>query len=223
MIYLFDENASKDILKIRGDNYKYLVKVLRHKEGDILSFRNENSINILYKYKIIDISSRDLTLELIDAKENEVVSKKELHIAWCVIDTKSIEKILPSLNEIGVSKISFIYCDRSQKNFKLDFKRFNRILKSSMQQCGRTKFMEFDIYKNINEFLIKFPQTKVLDFCNNILEDSLEFKTVLIGAEGGFSKEEKELLKSYDVFRLNTPMVLRSESAVMAIASKILL
>jgi len=92
-----------------------------------------------------------------------------------------------------------------------------------MQQCGRTKFMEFDIYKNINEFLIKFPQTKVLDFCNNILEDSLEFKTVLIGAEGGFSKEEKELLKSYDVFRLNTPMVLRSESAVMAIASKILL
>jgi len=38
LIYLFDENASKDILKIRGDNYKYLVKVLRHKEGDILSF-----------------------------------------------------------------------------------------------------------------------------------------------------------------------------------------
>ena len=33
----------------------------------------------------------------------------------------------------------------------------------------------------------------------------------------------KEFLSSQDVFRLNTPIVLRSESAVVALASKILL
>ena len=41
--------------------------------------------------------------------------------------------------------------------------------------------------------------------------------------EGDFSKVEKEFLKPLEVFRLDTPMVLRSESAVMAVASKVLL
>jgi len=140
-----------------------------------------------------------------------------------VIDIKSIEKVLASLSEIGVSKISFIYCDRSQKNFKLDFKRFERILEASMQQSGRTQFMEFDTYKNISSFVQEFPDTKVFDFSDTVLQGKSDFQRVLIGCEGGFSPVEKELLKSQDVFRLDTPMILRSESAVMAVASKILL
>ena len=222
MIYLFDDNASDNILNIRGENYKYLVKVLRHSVGDILYFRNENNIETLYKYEIISIKPRELELKLISKDLVVVKSKKSLHIAWCVIDPKSIEKVLPSLNEIGVSKISFIYCDRSQKNFKLDFKRFYRILKSSMQQCGRTEFMEFDTYKNIEEFILKYPDTKVLDFTDKILSDTTDFNRVLVGAEGGFSKTERKLLSSLDMFRLDTPMVLRSESACVAIASKVL-
>ena len=146
-----------------------------------------------------------------------------MHIGWCVIDGKSIEKVLPSLNEIGVDRISFIYCERSQKNFKLDFKRFERILESSMQQCGRSSYMKFDIFQNIKDFITKFPSAKVFDFCDTVLEDGSDFDTVLIGCEGGFSLQEKEFLKNQDVFRLDTPMVLRSESAVVAIASKILL
>ncbi|MEO1938944.1 MAG: 16S rRNA (uracil(1498)-N(3))-methyltransferase, partial [Sulfurimonas sp.] len=41
--------------------------------------------------------------------------------------------------------------------------------------------------------------------------------------EGGFAPSEKELLQKQEVFRLKTPMVLRSESAALAVASKILL
>jgi 16S rRNA (uracil1498-N3)-methyltransferase len=223
LIYIFDDNAAKEILTIKGELYKYLIKVRRHVVGDEISIRSKSDSKTLYTYKIENIESRSLELQLISSKVEEVYSKKELHIAWCVIDSKSIEKVLPSLNEIGVSKISFIYCDRSQKNFKLDFKRFERILEASMQQCGRTKMMEFDIYKNLSDFIKDYPDTKVFDFCENVLKEDAEFKRVLIGCEGGFSKKERELLKSQEVFRLATPMVLRSESAVMAVASKILL
>ena len=83
--------------------------------------------------------------------------------------------------------------------------------------------MEFDTFKNISDFLKEFPQTKVFDFADKTLDDYGEVNTILIGCEGGFSKLEKELLKEKDVFRLDTPMVLRSESAVMAVASKVLL
>jgi 16S rRNA (uracil1498-N3)-methyltransferase len=153
----------------------------------------------------------------------EINTKKDLHIGWCVIDPKSIEKVLPFLNEIGVKKISFIYCDRSQKNFKLDFKRFERILEASMQQCGRSSYMEFETFSRLDDFVSAYPEVKVFDFCDNVLQEGSSFKTVLIGCEGGFSKNEKEFLKKQEVFRLDTPMVLRSETAVVSVASKILL
>ena len=222
LIYILDDNASNDILRLKGELFKYLIKVRRHSVGDEIAFRNRDNIEILHNYKIVDADARDATLELISSKELKVESKKSLHLAWCVIDTKSIEKVLASLNEIGVAKISFIYCDRSQRNIKLDFKRFDRILEASMQQCGRTSYMEFDTYKNIQAFIQDYPDVKVFDFCENILDAEIDFSSVLVGCEGGFSQEERELLKNQDVFRLDTPMVLRSESAVMSIASKIL-
>lgn len=223
LIYIFDDEAGCQTLHIKGDLYKYLIKVRRHCEGDELFFRSREKLNILHKYKIINIQARGLILSLISSEIKEVISKKSLHIAWCIVDSKSIEKVLPSLCEIGVDKISFISSDRSQKNFKLDFKRFNRIIEASMQQNGRSSYLKFDMYNSIKDFVDKFPNTKVFDFSDKILQNSVDFKTVLIGCEGGFSDKEKKLLSSLEVFRLDTPMILRSESAVMAVASKILL
>ncbi len=223
LIYLFDDEAGCQTLHIKGDLYKYLIKVRRHDEGDELFFRSRENLQILHKYKIDHIQARGIELSLISSNKEEVKSGKPLHIAWCIIDSKSIEKILSSLCEIGVQKISFISSDRSQKNFKLDFKRFNRILEASMQQSGRSSYIEFDTYDSIKDFIYEFPATKVFDFCDKVLQNSADFKTVLIGCEGGFSDKERKLLSSLEVFRLNTPMVLRSESAVIAVASKILL
>ncbi len=223
MIYILDDEVGKDTLHVKGDLYKYLVKVRRHSEGDELSFRTRKDIKTLYRYKVKSVEPRSLELSLLSSDIKEVKSQKNLHVAWCVIDPKSIEKVLPSLCEIGVERISFISCDRSQRNFKLDFKRLERIMEASMQQSGRSSYIELDTYKNIKEFIEEFPDTKVFDFCDNILQESSDFETVLIGCEGGFSKDEKELLSSLEVFRLDTPMVLRSESAVVAVASKILL
>ncbi|MEA2099185.1 MAG: 16S rRNA (uracil(1498)-N(3))-methyltransferase [Campylobacterota bacterium] len=223
LIYIFLDESPKKTLTLKGELHKYLIKVRRHEVGDEIFFRDREKIGILYRYKISGIDARSLNIELISSEDKIVKGKKDLHIAWCMIDSKSIEKVLPSLSEIGVSRISFIACDRSQKNFKIDFKRYNRILEASMQQCGRSTYIEFDIFKNIQEFISEFPDTKVFDFTEKTLDDYGDIKTVLIGCEGGFSDSEREFLKTQDVFRLDTPMILRSESAVMAVASKIIL
>lgn len=223
LIYILEDDSGKETLHVKGELYKYLVKVRRHTVGDELFFRSRGDIKILHSYRVKNIEPREMELTLISSKTEEVKSTKSLQVAWCIIDSKSIEKVLPSLCEIGVEKISFISCERSQKNFKLDFKRFERIIEASMQQSGRSSYIEFDTYKNIKEFIAEFPQTKVFDFCDNTLKESSGFETVLIGCEGGFSKTERELLSSLEVFRLDTPMTLRSESAALAVASKILL
>ena len=223
MIYIFDERAGGELLEIKGETFKYLIKVRRHTVGDRLSFRSQERPQILHTYKLLSVEPRSATLALESSEEKVVKSEAELHIGWCIIDAKSVEKVLPSLCEMGVSKISFIACRRSQKNFKVDLKRYERIVEASMQQSGRSTFMEFALYKNLESFLQEHEDVKVFDFCDKILEDGKGFTTVLIGCEGGFSPEERELLAAQEVFRLKSPMVLRSESAVAAVAAKILL
>lgn len=223
LIYILDDDAGSETLHVRGDLHKYLIKVRRHKEGDELSFRARKSIEILHRYRVESVEPRSAELSLISSKVEEIKSEKNLHVGWCIVDANSIEKVLPSLCEVGVQKISFISCERSQKNFKLDFKRFERIMEASMQQCGRSTYIEFDTCKNIKEFIERYPETKVFDFCDETLSDYSTIETILVGCEGGFSPKERELLSSLDRFRLYTPMVLRSESAVLAISSKILL
>jgi len=221
--FIFDDDAGREQLTLKGASFKYIIKVRRHQVGDELGFRTTAESKTLYRYRVENIDGRSAQLSLMTQKVEEVKASKTLHIGWCVVDGKSVEKVLPLLNELGVSKITFIYCDRSQKNFKPDIKRYERILESSMQQCGRSEMMQFSEMKNIEAFVTENPQTVVFDFCDEVLEDGEGVDTVLIGSEGGFSENERELLSSQRMVRLNTPMILRSETAVTAIASKVLL
>jgi len=221
--FLFNEEAGKAQLTLKGEAFKYIVKVRRHKVDDILGFRQTEETEVLYQYKVVSIDGRHATLELLQSGTEEIKAAKTLHVGWCVVDSKSVEKVLPLLNELGVAKITFIYCDRSQKNFKADFRRYERILESSMQQCGRSAKMQFDEVADVESFITKYPETVVFDFCDEILGEGSKISTVLVGSEGGFSDAERSLLASQRMVRLNTPMILRSETAVTAIASKVLL
>ena len=92
-----------------------------------------------------------------------------------------------------------------------------------MQQCGRSEFMELEILRSLEEALRRYSDLIYFDFCDTVLQSAEGISTVLIGCEGGFSDDEKQLLQSQRGFRLDSPMILRSESAVCTIAGKILL
>jgi len=222
MQYLFNDEAGKAALRLKGEDYKYLFKVRRHNVDDILYFRQRDKSEVLFKYKVLALDGRSASLALLSHEVKHVKSDKNLHIAWCVIDPKSVEKVLPSLNEMGVSKITFIFCERSQKNHKVDLKRYARILETSSQQCGRSDAIQFDVEQDLQKFIEEHPQTVMLDFCDTVLACDNRVSTVLVGCEGGFSPQERAELKALKRFRLDTPMILRSESAVVAIASKVL-
>ncbi len=222
MQFIFDEKAGEKFLIVENETYKYLFKVRRHKLNENINFRNLIDKNI-YKYKIVDINKKEAKLELKESSENEVISNRHLEIAWCMIEPKIIEKNLPYLNEIGVSKISFIYCERSQKNFKLNFERLKNILINSNIQCGRTNLMEFEVFNSLKEFISKRDNLFILDFCDNKIEKNMDIKTILIGSEGGFSENEREKLNKFNKVGFDTNLILRSETAVVSIASKILI
>lgn len=222
MLYLYNPNASATQLTLEGDDHRYIFKVRRHKIDDTLYLRNLED-GLLHTYRISHLDKRSVILELQASKVLDVKAKDSLHIGWCVIDPKSVEKVLPSLNEMGVEKITFIYCKRSQNSFKLDFKRLEKILLNSSQQSGRSEMMQLETAEGLEDFLSKYPEAKMLNFSEKNFVSNTSFETIVIGCEGGFSEEEVALFKAEDIVGFDTPLVLKSESAACAVASQALL
>jgi 16S rRNA (uracil1498-N3)-methyltransferase len=218
MQFLYYPNPTTQIT-LTGDAHKYLFKVRRIKKNEKIKIRNLKD-DFLYIYEIIDINKKEALLKLVEKIHSPSKPHKFFHLAWCVIDPKNIEKTLPSLNEIGVSKISFIYCDYSQRNFKLKLERLTKILINSSQQCGRSDMIEIEILNSSKEFFEKYPNFAVLDFDGEKIECKNINKPILIGPEGGFSEDERKFFK--EKYRLEG-FILRSETAACAISSKILL
>ena len=222
MLYLYNTEAGISQLSLEGDDHRYIFKVRRHKVDDTLYLRNLRD-GLLHRYLITYIDKQSVHLLLQESSVLEVKAKHSLHIGWCVIDPKSVEKVLPSLNEMGVEKITFIYCKRSQKSFKLDFKRLEKILLNSSQQSGRSEMMKLEIAKDLQQFLADNPESKMLNFSENNVIGTPTIDTIVIGCEGGFQEDEVVLFDTQCIVGLDTPLVLKSESAVCAVASKILL
>ena len=222
MQYLHHKQAGEQTLLLKGDEHRYIFKVRRHREGEVIALRNLLDEKIYY-YEISSLDKKEANLLLESSESLVVKAKKSLHLGWCVIDPKSIEKVLPSLNEMGVLSITFIYCQRSQKSFKPDFNRFEKILLSSSQQSGRSSLMKLNISNSLEEFLIKYPNSVMLNFSEYKLSDVFDVETVVIGCEGGFTSNEVALFSSKNIMGLDTPLILKSESAVCAVVSKLLL
>ena len=222
MIYLYNQDAGSQQIDLTGDDHRYIFKVKRHRVGEDIRLRNLED-GKLYTYSILSIDKKSAILLLQGSETSEVVARKNLHLGWCVIDTKSIEKVLPTLNELGVDKVSFIYCERSQKSFKVDIDRYKKILLNSSQQSGRSVEMSLDIYDSLENFLVDNQNSYLLNFSDKKITKETKIDTIVIGCEGGLTSAEIEMFDSGKIIGLDTSMVLKSESAATSVSSLILL
>ncbi|AFI04243.1 16S rRNA (uracil(1498)-N(3))-methyltransferase [Helicobacter cetorum] len=222
MRFVYHSLAKEPTLKIEGESYTHLYRSRRVKNMSLLDLRNLKD-KFLYTYKHIEITKKYALLELIEQKELEVIPSKKAHLILSVIELKSIEKILPFLNQLGVSKLSLFYADFSQHNERLDsakMERFEKILINSCEQCGRSDLMELEVLKNLKEVLMAYPKASILDFNGEKLQTSLNAENgIIIGPEGGFSEQERERFKTHRIYSAPMPMVLKSESACVFVAS----
>ena len=221
MQFVYHPRAGEPLLKVDTREYEHLFKVRRISVGEKLFWRNLNDA-FIYEYAITQIGKKEAELALVSQKELPLLPSNLLHVGWSIIDPKIIEKTLPMLNELGVSKISFVYAEFSQKGHKLDLERMKRILINSSQQCGRSLLMPIEVFASLQVYLEMYPKSYVLDFSEVKLRGDEAVSSILIGPEGGFSQKERLLLQTQPIVGLTCNTILRSETAVVAAASKIL-
>ncbi len=220
MIFAYHKNSDNKVLTVNGELFRHLFLARRHKLYQLIKVSKLD--NKLFSYKITKITKKQAELSYVK-KELVSHSNKYLHIGWCVVENSIIKNTLASLNQLGVSKISFIKSTRSQ-NFSLDLTKFNKILINSSQQCGRLDLMELDALDSLDSFLANNPDSVLLNFnAKNINNYNNNITTIIIGAEGGLTSDEVALFTKEKIVSLNCSYILKSENAVLAVAAKILL
>jgi len=223
MQFIYHSDSGDNSIILNGDIHKYIFKVRRHNIKNNLFLRNLLD-NFIYEYKIVNVSRRDTTIELIKKEDKPILPLKDLHIGWCLIDTKNIEKVIASLNEIGVDKITFIKCKYSQYNIKLNIDKLTKLLINSSSQCGRSNIIKLDTKDSIEEFIQTYPNSYMFNFSTNHIDNHKDnIKEIILGCEGGFSKDELNLIDKNKIVGIDSNLILRSETAAITIASKILL
>ena len=220
MQFILDKNAGEEILRVEGERYNHLFRSRRTKKSEMLYFRNLKDLN-LYTYQIENLGKKEAILKLANKELSILQNPPTAHLIWAMIDSKSIEKVLPALNELNLAKITFFYADFSQKNFKLDLERMDRILENSCEQCGRITKLEIEILKDLQEVCNQYKEFCVLDFGNENLPCGLKIP-LLIGAEGGFSQNEREFLKDKKIYSAKNCNILRSENAAIFATSRLI-
>ncbi|WP_306566755.1 16S rRNA (uracil(1498)-N(3))-methyltransferase [Flavobacterium lindanitolerans] len=178
---------------------KHIVKVLRKKEGDNLYVTN--GLGYLFKTEIVLASDSKCLVKIIDSEKGEATGYK-LHLA--VAPTKMndrFEWFLEKATEIGISEITPIICDHSERKVvKTD--RFDKIILSAMKQSLHYYLPKLNEPVSFKDF-IKQQQNeglKLIAHCEETQKKSLKETvlpnqdvTILIGPEGDFSEKEIKL------------------------------
>jgi 16S rRNA (uracil1498-N3)-methyltransferase len=228
-LFLLPETFAGDSsLVLEGNDYHYLIRVLRYKKGH--EFSGRDSQGNLFDLKILEIFDNRCNL-CVKKSENVYTQLPEIILYQCVCKGKKMDQIIRQATEAGVSEIIPVVSDFSvskidtEKSAKID--RWNKIVREAVQQSGsrvNTKIGKsatidklVEISSSAGDLGLFFHQ-EVLD--SGTLHGYLNSgsgKIYLVGGpEGGLSDRETEILfrKNFKSIYLKTN-VLRAETAAI--------
>lgn len=186
------------------DESRHIYKVLRHKLGDTLHITNGQGI--LFTAALVEVSHKQC-LAVVKKVEKKAPLPYYLHMA--VAPTKNndrFEWFLEKATEIGISEITPILCDHSERKvIKLD--RFEKIIESAMKQSlkmHKPKLNELTPFSEFIRLQSNFNGEKYIAHCEDsqkqLLKNLVQPKssnTILIGPEGDFSYTEIAVAQKY--------------------------
>ncbi|MFC4634557.1 16S rRNA (uracil(1498)-N(3))-methyltransferase [Dokdonia ponticola] len=196
LFYSASISEDSDQYTFPREESKHIIRVLRKQIGDTVDITNGKGF--IFKGEIIDHNPNKCTIQLHSATFKEPIPYR-LHIA--IAPTKlndRFEWFLEKATEIGITEITPIVCDHSERK-QIKEERFKKIIQSAMKQSLQTHLPVLQPITSFKDFMtsqpkatlsciahceegIKHPLTKELTAGKDVL--------ILIGPEGDFSPEE---------------------------------
>lgn len=197
LFYIPGLESDKYILSF--EESKHCIKVLRLKKGDVV-YLTDGKGN-LYKTQITIPDPKKCEVQILESFSE--YGKKEFYLHLAIAPTKNIKRtewFLEKCTEIGVDEFTFIDCRFSERSIiKQD--RFQRVVIAALKQSTKAYLPKINGLVNFNDFIGKnIKGKKYIAICDEQRKSHLkdlyckgENATILIGPEGDYSEEEKEL------------------------------
>lgn len=205
---------------------KHALKVMRLKIGDEI-YLTDGAGN-MYCTRIVNNDIKACMVEVVHKESHYQPLNYQLHIA--VAPTKNTDRLewfAEKAVEIGVSRISAIVCDNSERvSVKAD--RLQRIMIAAMKQSLRAYVPQLDVNVPFKDLLLSYQYVnvpKLIAYCGASPVPKVPLKQavrpgepalVLIGPEGDFSEKEfnMALEQGFTPITLGN-MRLRTETAAL--------
>ena len=212
----------------------HLVKVLRKKEGEKIKLIN--GMGVEYEGEIIEIVKKGKTLKakvkILKLLRKENLPSKKIIALIPLLKGDKTEFLIEKGTELGITKFIPFQSDytvvkpSSKLKERLKIKAIN-----ALKQSGRLYLPEINSPVNLKVFLSENPfsssfkivalptgELYLKDLANKVFNSK---EIILIsGPEGGFSKEEENLLKNQGFISFSiSPYILKAETASLSLMS----
>lgn len=198
LFYQKNIDLSKSNFILNEIDSKHAIKVMRLKIDNTIHIMNGEGG--LIKGKIIDDNPKKALIEIIETTIFENENSPSLHIA--IAPTKNndrLEWFLEKATEIGISEITPIICDNSERK-TVKIERLEKIIVSASKQSLQYHKPILNEAKTLKQVLEQNNLTNnLIAHCYEggktplINADVKKDTLILIGPEGDFSKKEVEL------------------------------
>ena len=214
-------------IKLRDNDFDYLIKVMRQKIGD--RFFIFNGLDGEFVAQIIEIEKKSLSVE-VGEKISDLKKVPNVTLAFALIKNVRIDFVAEKATELGVARFQPILTQRTIVD-KINLERFSANVKEACEQCERNDFPEIFPLKKLENFLNENEiEKKILILCDEsgqgakasevlpALRDREKEIVVLIGPEGGFSESEFSKMRQLkNLFAISLgPRILRADTAMIS-------
>ena len=227
--FIKKESISDNQITILGGDAFHIARALRMAVGDELTVCDEDGTE--YLTKLARIRDDECIAEIISEKVGSTESPVDITLFMAYPKGDKLETVVQKSVELGASHIVPFESSRCIKRPSADKAdkindRLSRIAEEAAKQCGRSKLPDVTKMIKFTELLEKITDFDLALFCYEgkgaeSLRKTLESYgkdsgkiAVIIGSEGGFSKEEAESIIEKGAKCVNLgPRILRCETA----------
>ncbi|HPF47338.1 MAG TPA: 16S rRNA (uracil(1498)-N(3))-methyltransferase [Emcibacteraceae bacterium] len=224
-LYLDDQFKSGTVFLIEENQGHYLVNVMRVKLGDNVIIFNGIDGEWLAEITKVGKGKAKITIR---EKITDQKSDPDLWYLFAPVKKARVDYMVQKATELGVSRIIPVLTERTN----LDKIKFDKLLANSIEaaeQCGRMTVPQIDDLTELDKILDNWPKDRGLIFCDEAgeaipmqhVKPSFDKWSILIGPEGGFSPQEREMIRAHQNTIAITlgPRILRADTAAVAALS----
>lgn len=239
--FFVEENQiENDKINIIGEDVKHISSVLRMQKGEQILIGSKETLET-YLTEIEQIEKEKVVAKIIEKYDTQTESNVEIDLYQGLPKADKMELIIQKTTEIGISKVipvDMVRCivKLDEKDAKKKIERWQKVAEGAAKQSKRSKIPEIknkikikdleNIISQYDAFIVAYEEENEVTLKQELkkLKEQEKYKIgILVGPEGGITKEEIEKLTSYNAKVVTLgKRILRTETAPIVLTSNII-